>query len=44
MFKIFDALSAFTLLIIYLTSSSEMRESNNIVKSINEFAMSLTSV
>jgi len=39
-----DALSAFILLIIYLTSSSEMRELNNTVKNINESMMLLTSV
>ncbi len=44
MFEMFNALSAFTLLIIYLTSFSEMCKSNDIVKSINEFAMLLTSV
>jgi len=38
-----DALSAFTLLIVYLTSSSEMRKSDDIVRDINEFAMLLTS-
>ncbi len=36
-----DALSAFTLLIICLTSSSEMRKLNDTVKNINESAMSL---
>ncbi len=40
----FDALSAFTLLIIYLTSSSEMCKSNDIVKNINKSAMLLTFV
>ncbi len=44
MSKTFDALSAFTLLIVCLTSSFEMHESDDIVKSINEFAMSLTFV
>ncbi len=39
-----DALSAFILLIVYLTSSSEMHKSNDIVKSINELAISLMSV
>ncbi len=37
----FDALSAFILLIVCLTSSSEMCKSNNIVKNINESAMLL---
>ena len=41
MFEMSDALSAFTLLIVYLTSSSEMCKSDDIVKSINEFAMLL---
>ena len=41
MFETSDALSAFTLLIICLTSSSEMHESDDIVKNINEFAMLL---
>ena len=41
MFEMSDALSAFTLLIVYLTSSSEMCKSDNIVKSINESAMLL---
>ncbi len=41
MFETFDALSAFILLIICLTSSFEMHKSNDIVKSINEFAISL---
>ncbi len=41
MFEMSDALSAFILLIVYLTSFSEMRKSNDTVKSINEFAMSL---
>ena len=47
LFKIsetFNALSAFTLLIIYLTSSSEMHKSDDTVKNINESAMSLMSV
>jgi len=47
LFKIFktsDALSAFTLLIICLTSSSEMCKSDDIVKNINELMMLLTSV
>jgi len=44
MFKMFDALFAFTLLIVCLTSFFEMRKSNDIVKNINEFAMLLTSV
>jgi len=44
MFKISDALSAFILLIICLTSSFKMCKSDDIVKSINEFMMSLTSV
>ncbi len=39
--QMFDALFAFTLLIVYLTSSSEMCKSNNIVKSINKFAILL---
>ena len=39
-----DALFAFTLLIVYLTSSSEMCKSDDIVKSINESAMLLTVV
>ncbi len=39
-----DALSAFILLIVYLTSSSEMCKSNVTVKSINESVMLLTSV
>ena len=37
----FNALSAFTLLIICLTSSSEMHKSDDIIKSINESAMLL---
>ncbi len=41
MFEISDALSAFTLLIICLTSSSEMCKSDDTVKNINEFAMLL---
>jgi len=41
MFEIFDALSALIFLIIYFTSFSEMCKSNDIVKNINEFAMSL---
>ena len=41
LFKMSDALSAFILLIVYLTSFSEMRKSDDTVKSINEFAMSL---
>jgi len=44
MFEMSDALSAFILLIICLTSSSEMRESDDTVKNINELAMSLTFV
>ncbi len=36
-----DALSAFILLIVCLTSSSEMHKSDDIVKSINKSAMSL---
>ncbi len=44
MFKIFNTLSAFILLIVYLTSSSEMCKSNDIVKNINESAMLLTFV
>ncbi len=39
-----DALSAFTLLIVCLTLSSEMRKSDDTVRDINESAMSLTSV
>jgi len=39
-----DALSAFILLIVCLTSSSEMRKLNDTVKNINESAMLLTSV
>jgi len=39
MFKMFDALFAFILLIICLTSSSEMCKSDDIVKNINEFAI-----
>ncbi len=41
MFKMSDALSAFTLLIVYLTSSFEMHELDDIVKNINEFVMLL---
>ncbi len=41
MFEMFDTLSAFILLIVCLTSFSEMRKSNDIVKSINESAMLL---
>jgi len=41
MFEISDALFAFILLIVYLTSSSEMRKSDDTVKNINEFAMLL---
>ena len=41
MFEMFNALSAFILLIVYLISSSEMCKSNNTVKNTNEFAMSL---
>ena len=41
MFEMFNALSAFILLIVYLTSSSEMCKLNDTVKNINEFAMSL---
>jgi len=41
MSEMFDALSAFTLLIVCLTSSSKMRKSNDTVKNINEFAMLL---
>ena len=41
MFKMFDALFAFTFLIVYLTSFSEMHESDDIVKNINESAMLL---
>jgi len=41
MFEMLDALFAFTLLIIYLTSSSEMCKSDDIVKSINELVMLL---
>ncbi len=41
MFEMFDALFAFTLLIVYFTSSFEMCKSNDIVKNINEFAMLL---
>ncbi len=41
MFEIFDALSAFTLLMICLTLFSEMCKSDDIIKSINEFAMLL---
>ncbi len=41
MFEISDALSAFILLIICLTSSSEMCKSDDTVKNINELAMSL---
>ena len=44
MFKMFNALSAFTLLIVYFTSSSKMCKSNDTVKNINELAMLLTSV
>ncbi len=40
-FKTFDTLFAFILLIVCLTSFFEMHESNVIVKSINEFAMLL---
>jgi len=41
MSEMFNALSAFILLIVCLTSSSEMHKSNDIVKSINESAMLL---
>ncbi len=44
MFEMFNALFAFTLLIVYLTSSFEMHKLNDIVKNINEFVMSLTFV
>ncbi len=37
-----DALSAFTHLIVYFTSSSVMRELNETVRDMNDFAMSLT--
>ncbi len=40
-FKTFDTLFAFILLIVFLTSFFEMHESNVIVKSINKFAMLL---
>ena len=36
-----NALSAFILLIVYLTSSSEMHKSDDIVKNMNEFIMLL---
>ncbi len=41
MSEMFDALSDFILLIVCLTSSSEMCESNVTVKNINESAMLL---
>ncbi len=41
MSEMFNALFAFILLIVYLTSFSEMCKSNDIVKNINEFAISL---
>ncbi len=41
-FEVFDALSAFILLIVYLTSSSVMRELNETVRDMNDSAMSLT--
>ncbi len=41
MFKTFNVLSAFTFLIVYLTSFSEMCKSDDTVKNINEFAMLL---
>jgi len=41
MFKTFNALFTFILLIVYLTSSFKMCKSDDIVKSINEFAMLL---
>jgi len=41
MFEISDALFTFTLLIIYLTSFSEMCKLNDIVKNINKFVMLL---
>jgi len=41
MFETSDALFAFILLIIYLTSSSKMHKLNDTVKSINESAMLL---
>jgi len=39
--KTSDALFAFTCLITYFISFSEMREFNDIVKDMNEFEMSL---
>ncbi len=44
MSEIFDALSAFILLTVCLTSSSEMCKSNDTVKNINVFMMLLMSV
>ena len=41
MSEISNALSAFILLIVYLTSSSEMHKSDDIVKNMNEFIMLL---
>ncbi len=41
-FKASDALSAFTHLIVCFTSSSVMRELNETVRDMNDFAMSLT--
>ncbi len=41
MSETFDTLSAFILLIVCLTSSSEMCKSDDTIKNINEFAMSL---
>jgi len=41
MFEMFNALSAFILLIVYLTSFSEMHKLNDTVKNINESAMLL---